>query len=205
MPDFYQVMKIEGKGFGCVATQDITIGTLILSENPQIAVIDNDGEGFLAPTYVREVMKSFHLLEKADQEEYLKLSAAGSMWLNRQNKDTLCHDIAASIGLEFNLSGEKTLDILFIYNSNLFEFGFGIQSSRFNHSCSSNALASKNEELQAIEIRAVSKIKKGTEITIDYNPDIAMKSKTKRQEFLLANMGFSCCCQLCTVGKMTTF
>ena len=36
MSEFYQVVKIDGKGFGCVATKDIKRGTLILKEKGQV-------------------------------------------------------------------------------------------------------------------------------------------------------------------------
>ena len=32
---FYKVVEIKGKGFGCVALRDIEKGTLILEEKPQ--------------------------------------------------------------------------------------------------------------------------------------------------------------------------
>ena len=36
MSEFYQVVEIDGKGLGCVATKDIKRGTLILKEKAQI-------------------------------------------------------------------------------------------------------------------------------------------------------------------------
>ena len=38
MANLYKVIDIQGKGFGCVATQDIPKGTLILAEKPQIVL-----------------------------------------------------------------------------------------------------------------------------------------------------------------------
>ena len=32
---FYKVVEIKGKGMGCIALEDIEIGTLILKEKPQ--------------------------------------------------------------------------------------------------------------------------------------------------------------------------
>ena len=37
MVEYYKVIEIKGKGLGCIATQDIKRGTLILREAPQIS------------------------------------------------------------------------------------------------------------------------------------------------------------------------
>ena len=67
-------------------------------------------------------------------------------------------------------------DIYGIYATNTFEQGVGIQASRFNHSCRSNAEEFWNEKYGATEIRSVSKINAGEEITINYRTsEISMK------------------------------
>ena len=47
---------------------------------------------------------------------------------------------------------------------NPFEIGLGIQASRFNHSCSSNAEATFDDKNEIREIRAVTNIKAGEEL-----------------------------------------
>ena len=59
----YKVVKIDGKGFGCVAMTEIEIGTLILKEKPQCKRI----------TTPDSVIQSFECMSKSDQDEYLKL------------------------------------------------------------------------------------------------------------------------------------
>merc|ERR1712050_643801 len=65
----------------------------------------------------------------------------------------------------------QILKIYGIYRTNCFENGVAIHFARFNHSCCSNAEAmwNENEDENANEIRAVSKIKTGEEITLTYN------------------------------------
>ena len=46
--------------------------------------------------------------------------------------------------------------------------GVGIKSSRFNHNCSANAELIWNDLKELIEIRTVSKINAGEEITVKY-------------------------------------
>ena len=36
MSNIYKLVQIEGKGIGCIALKPIKIGTLILSEKPQV-------------------------------------------------------------------------------------------------------------------------------------------------------------------------
>ena len=62
----YKVVKIEGKGLGCVALKDIEIGTLILKEKPQCV---RSGS-------IDSVIQSFERMSKSDQSEYLNLHNA---------------------------------------------------------------------------------------------------------------------------------
>ena len=68
-----------------------------------------------------------------------------------------------------------------IYKTNCFEKGLGIQASRFNHSCSANAEATFDDKNEIREIRAVSNIKAGEEICINYEwIELSMKNFQKR-------------------------
>ena len=121
--NLYEVVKIDGKGLGCVALKDIEIGTLILKEKPQCLGSTPDN-----------VIQSFECMSKRDQVEYLKLYNAYS---GRQGFS----------------------DVFGIYETNAFPTGVGIKTSRFNHSCSPNAVRQWKDD--RAEIRAWSKIKAG--------------------------------------------
>ena len=58
-----------------------------------------------------------------------------------------------------------------------------LKSSRFNHSCASNAeLVWRKEEKEGSEIRAVSKIKAGDEVTINFDIlNIGLRRISERQ------------------------
>ena len=89
-------------------------------------------------------------------------------------------------------------EVFGIYCSNDFVQGVGIQTSRFNHSCAANAEFQFNESLGKMEVRAISKVKAGEEITINYIPHkISMKNFKTRQEILLNGWEFNCMCKLC--------
>ena len=78
----YQVDKIDGKGLGCIASMDIKMGSVILSENPHIKinerkVLTNSDHGDSSDeTSFPELLKmweSYKKLSEADQIEYMKL------------------------------------------------------------------------------------------------------------------------------------
>ena len=68
---YYEVVAIEGKGLGCVATKDIKKNTLILQEIPQIFLKHDIKEEF--ESWVTKLMYQFNRMSKNDQKEFLKL------------------------------------------------------------------------------------------------------------------------------------
>ena len=68
---YHEVVAIEGKGLGCVATKDIKKNTLILQEIPQIFLKHDIKEEF--ESWVTKLMYQFNRMSKNDQKEYLKL------------------------------------------------------------------------------------------------------------------------------------
>ena len=64
--------------------------------------------------------------------------------------------------LEVKIEDHKRLEeIIGIYETNKFNGGVGIQASRFNHSCCSNAEGVWNKEDGSREFRIVKKVKSG--------------------------------------------
>ena len=146
--NLYKVVKINGKGLGCVALKDIEIGTLILKEKLQCFGDFLDSLSLTLPenwsrnnlpfdsTGWNSVIRSFEQMKKSDQDEYLKLHNA------------------------FN--GQGLSDVIGIYKTNAMARGVGIKISRFNHSCCPNsATTSWDAEDGTGEIRAWSKILAG--------------------------------------------
>ena len=191
MSVFYKVLPIKGKGLGCIAIKDIKKGTLILQEKPQCKSNPNAENG--SQEEFQSVIKSFHRMSDENKEKFMGL-----------------YDRYESINVEDDLpdwdfGNMELLKIYQIFKSNSFEMGVGIQASRFNHSCSSNAEAFWNDENETREVRAVSKIKVGEEITVNYIwKQLSMKnvqlrhSITKSEVWEYLILGASSC-------KRTTF
>ena len=74
---------------------------------------------------------------------------------------------------------------------------------RFNHSCRSNAECRFSDDREIREIKAVSKINIGEEITINYDDvELSMKTYKSRQDYLFLNWGFDCKCEMCLEEKL---
>ena len=74
----YEVKQIEGKGLGIIAVKDISKGTLILKETPQMSHIDAltpnlQGSHEALKIWIKKVISLFNEMNLADQAEYMKL------------------------------------------------------------------------------------------------------------------------------------
>ena len=189
MNTLYKVVKIEGKDFGCVAIKDIKKGTLILQEEPQCFA------NATGPSQIdlKSLLDSYKSMSPGDQKEFINL----------HNRFEKLEDLELTVKQKEWMSKnsicpENILKIYGVYRTNSFENGVALNFARFNHSCCSNAEAMWNEEENSSEIRAVSKIKMGEEVTLTYNwKQLAMKDVKTRQDNLWYNWGFKCCCDVC--------
>ena len=86
-----------------------------------------------------------------------------------------------------------TVMICDIYDTIVCKDGVDVNSSRLNHSCRANALRMTDE------IRVISKIKEGEEITISYFPDDQefQMNRQERQKMLFESKQMICHCNFC--------
>ena len=162
----YKIVEIEGKGLGCVAVQDIQIGTLILKEKPQLSVeISDDLPNSLL---FKKVIEAFSSMSKDDQEDYLMLHNKFSdpVSLNDEMKSDYLeakYDVESAINASEDSDLGLNLKIICLFITNGFINGVvRIKTARFNHACCSNAeMLLRDDQDQEVEIRAVSRIKAG--------------------------------------------
>ena len=67
MEDLFKIDKIDGKGYGWIALQDIKPGRLIYKEKQQF-VVDSETR-----VKVHDLMRSFYAMTENDQKEFLEL------------------------------------------------------------------------------------------------------------------------------------
>lgn len=107
----HEVCKVEGKGFGVVATRQIARGSVIFTDKPLLTITKNGPSA-------RDVEEAFKRLSKQDQEVYLSLS-----------KGHLDHIQESSIVSIFRSNVFSSADSHSVYPL----------ISRVNHSCRPNA------------------------------------------------------------------
>mgnify|MGYP001479846960 CR=1 FL=1 len=73
MTEMFQVVPIEGKGCGIVASKFIKRGTLIMKEVSQMPYIKTPPQNLQMQDYIQKVISVFEQMTKSDKEEYLKL------------------------------------------------------------------------------------------------------------------------------------
>ena len=136
-------------------------------------------------------------MNNADQDDYWKLynRFENVNDLNDQDKEKILK--LKNWLVETDFKTNEKIEVVQIYETNCFENGICIQASRFNHSCSSNAEYHWNEKTNSREIRVISKVNPGDEITVNYAMPFAMKNFQKRQEYLSELWGFVCKCDRC--------
>ena len=215
MSSLYKVTEIKGKGLGCIAIVDIEKGSLILNENPKMCADIEEVVG--SSGWIKSLLKSFNQMNKADQLEFMALHTKCSNFQDYQNsedfqnyKKIIDKDLEC---LEFEIGkfehdpqkAKEILKICLIYSSNNFvdgDDGLGngvrIKTSRFNHSCKPNAVT-----MQMVnglhQVRAISKIKSGQEINLNYidDPFCGFRNRKYRQDSLFNGWLFHCSCDLC--------
>ena len=72
--DIYDIVPIEGKGLGCIAMQEIKIGTLILKEKPQCVanqeLAENEEGGYLSFGYLTSIANAYFAMSRSDQKTF---------------------------------------------------------------------------------------------------------------------------------------
>ena len=169
----WTIETISGKGKGLIAAQDITPGTLILSEEPLITT-----ECVTSPDLditESDFSKALKKLSKASQQTFLSL-----------------HN---------NFPGKYPL--YGIFRSNAYPFGPNSEVggvfatiSRINHNCNPNCVQSWNPLLERETVYSVRPIPAGSEITTAYHVG---GPSTERKPLLKEHFGFDCACEVCSL------
>jgi len=185
----FEIKATEGKGQGVFATQDISRGTRIMSEEPLIIckkIWD-----------LSDVISQFEGLSPDSQRVIFELYCN-----RRDDRDTARWLKFESRPASLVLSVEDQVTILAIYETNCFSIRAGCSglfatASRMNHSCLPNAHHCWNGSLNRKTVHAVRDIKAGEEIFTTY---ISLCRGPEDRQSVLSRYGFACNCPACDLS-----
>ena len=196
----YSVSAIEGKGLGCVAETKIRKGTLILKEIP---CFHHDCGDSVDKEFFDDLFHGYGTLSAEQKEKYLSLS-------NCFSNGNVSHSSASKLNklqiyLEenpINLPVEEARLVYQISHTNSFYNGVCLEMSKFNHSCIPNAEYFWNEDTKTRDLRAIKKIEKGAEITVNYMYiGTSIYTRDERRNYLFENYNFHCNCIGCDLTE----
>lgn len=176
----YDIIPIQGRGLGLVATSSIPLGTHILIEAPLISVPIPElvaGSGYPLQNMLNSLQAAFMSLTLTQQEEFL-----------------LLHDHRFPGDAEANTDKLLTIFRSNAYNTGTSHVGLFPKMARINHSCRPNSGNYWSEESGVRVIYAAQNIAAGEEITVSYIP---LLKSTKNRQARLAQYGFTCDCSAC--------
>lgn len=172
----YALQDVPGKGKGLVATEKISKGTRILSEEPIITISRNEINSELLQVSIYEQVAS---LSEYQQRAFLSMHNIHPY----ENAAERYLGILRTNSLPAETDGDKGAIFL--------------EACRINHACDNNAQKNWNENIKKHTVHALRDIHKGEEITIYYLG--VDKNREDRREALQANFNFTCLCRLCSL------
>ena len=154
MSSLCEVIEIERKGLGCIATTDIKKGALILAEKPQLSV--NSAETILSKKWIQSLQKSFNEMSVNDKLDFLTLHNQFKTYQPEEDIKSETFSGLKIIQLEIDKIEEgparKRAQTIFkvccIFFTNMWpatsvHIPVYLKASRFNHSCQPNAQATE--------------------------------------------------------------
>jgi len=196
----YVEEEVNGKGIGCIASEEILPGCLVLRETPCLYLSPEEEEG---SSVLQRTLRAFSVMTSEDQESYLQLANMfdkdESEWSDTARKDM--ENIHSELETQ-PLTGLLPSDIITIWQiklTNGFHNGVFLKMSRFNHSCWPNAEYFWNADTTTRDVRAVRTILQREEILLDYRQPWTL-TREERRRSLKENFNFDCFCEVCSAS-----
>ncbi|ORY56943.1 uncharacterized protein BCR38DRAFT_528317 [Pseudomassariella vexata] len=206
----YSIQLVPDKSRGLFATQQITAGTMILSEKPIMTLNRQDVE---AEDTIARLEKRWNALSSEEQTQCLA-KCYDAMGIN----DELSGNIAADGEMEVNYDEEKEasdggqengedrdsvplhLAVLLKYLNHQEYEGWQmsavwLHSTLINHSCAPNASRIHDPRTYERQVRAIRDLKPGEEILVSYI------DLNRPRDARAAALGFICLCTTCNGPK----
>ncbi|KAG6095257.1 hypothetical protein E4U30_002609 [Claviceps sp. LM220 group G6] len=174
---WYALKDVPNKGKGLVATQNIPLGTRILSEEPLITIPIRES----LEERRRLICQQVHSLSNDQRNAFLSMHNVYPF-----------NDTAQQYTGIFRTNGlptEESPDKAAIF----------LEACRINHDCEYNAMHNWNEKIKRHTVHAIRDIKAGEEITLTYV--FHLESRETRQKTLKESFSFACLCRLCSLPE----
>ncbi|KAI1171103.1 hypothetical protein F4777DRAFT_594153, partial [Nemania sp. FL0916] len=198
----FVIRETPGRGLGAFATEDIPAGTVILREQPVLQLLNQEWTNH-NPNVCRSLMEAFDALDDAEKARIKELYAYIPDQLVTKVEhivDTVLaqrkHDKGTSRNEYVNLVFQMTTNEWKILGLSYDTSALYLRLSRFNHSCSANALnyeESLPDGTQVKVVRARRHVRTAEEITIEY----MTPWMEDRAGYLRRTWGFDCSCSVC--------
>ncbi|GAA6035499.1 hypothetical protein JCM8097_000282 [Rhodosporidiobolus ruineniae] len=174
----------NGEGVGAFASRDIEFGETLISERPLAVWPNGIGE--------EEARRLFDQMSPKQQQVFMSLTDGGPEVRGKLDEIRVrraCNAFSLPVPGVDGVGGGKTMSFVFP------------KIARVNHSCAPNAAQVMNWNTLRLELYAVSPISSGTEVTIEYLPNLITLTRSERQSALKTSFGFSrCLCGVCTAS-----
>jgi len=202
----FRLVEIKDKGFGMVATRDIKLGELLLTEKPILDSFHSSGKAALTNDEEKVLQHSIkHIPEGVVSSSRLARNKAQEvkssfMRLSEEERRSIMELSDAYVG---RISEQKTPYGVITTNAvtrgaNSPDRVLCMKFCRFNHSCRPNV---GHMWLDPYErMWANRNISKGEELTTEYI--LLAQNRKERQKYLKEGYGFRCTCEACMIkGK----
>lgn len=171
----YVLQDVPGRGKALVATEKISKGTRILSEEAIVTISEQASIERLQTSICQQV----EALSEHQRQSFLSMhnihpySNVAEQYLGIVRTNSLPAEVVGDKGAIF------------------------LEACRINHACDNNAQKSWNDEIKRHTVHALRDINKGEEITITYLGPL--KNREARQKALRKGFAFTCLCRLCSL------
>lgn len=172
--DAFTVLPLEGKGLGAVANRDISIGEVLIREQPLLRLTP-DGNGRYDGKYYQD----------RDEARAGLLSLAQDVGGARGDTADAMTKVIETNGIVLD-GGASSVTFLTV--------------SRLNHDCDPNCRLYWDEGREEGSINAIKSIAAGDELSINYGAHSSRLDD--RQRHLLSKFGFRCRCERCLQQKL---
>ncbi|GAA5886933.1 hypothetical protein JCM6882_009390 [Rhodosporidiobolus microsporus] len=174
----------SGAGQGAFASRPIALGEMLIAERPLCVWPNGLSE--------EEARRLFEQMSEKQKRVFLELTDGGDEVRGKLDEVRVrraCNAFSLPVpGVE---GAGKGRNMGFVFP----------KIARVNHSCSPNCAQVMNWNTLRLELYAVAPVPTGTELTIEYLPNLITLTKLERQNALKTSFGFSrCLCPTCTAA-----